>query len=585
MLLGHLSEVALTLCEDLNSPRSLAVALCVRYEAWNALVSLRAPEPTDVTFDLRRDQTWRYSDATFRGDVVTTDLLRKCAGLPTGVDLRGAAEALAAQVELTCEQTNSRIRAVLFEDALIDPLDEPVRAFFRRVKGRIHQVLRKPPDEMDLDIRFGPGSTFSDASPRNLVADKIQSSTSSRTNNLPLGCHLNWLASAWGRTWATDPTIRTMDPVVVRGNRFTTVPKDSTKDRGIGIEPSLNVSFQLALGKIIRSKLHRHANLDLIRGQELHKQLAREASVRGHLATLDLSNASDTICRELVRYLLPSGWWRLMSSLRSPLTEMRDGTWRYLSKFSSMGNGYTFELETLIFWAICSEVCASNGIPFSSGVNLSVYGDDMIVPVEASQGVLAALTWAGFSANPKKSFTRPNGRFRESCGGDYLSGVDVRPHQIKEIPHEPQHWISLANGLSRLGRANGHHFGSGSPFWRSWLRALDALPSHIRRLRGPVHLGDIVIHDVDFRFTGSVRVVDGCLQVKSYVPVRVLLGWDHWRPETVFACALYGLQSNSESDHVRVGGPEKLAAIIDSGGLTPRGGVVGFRPKWVGAGL
>jgi len=74
-----------------------------------------------------------------------------------------------------------------------------------------------------------------------------------------------------------------------------------------------------------------------------------------------------------------------------------------------MGNGFTFPLETLIFWALTRAVCGSTA-------TVSAYGDDIICPSDRAEDVIAVLTEVGFSVNLEKSFW--NGPFRESCGSD-----------------------------------------------------------------------------------------------------------------------------------------------------------------------
>jgi hypothetical protein len=90
-----------------------------------------------------------------------------------------------------------------------------------------------------------------------------------------------------------------------------------------------------------------------------------------------------------------------------------------------MGNGFTFPLETLIFWALAA--CCVR--PEDVG-KVSVYGDDIIVPTYAYALLTEVLVAAGFLVNSKKSFV--DGPFRESCGRDYLSGIDIRPSYIKD---------------------------------------------------------------------------------------------------------------------------------------------------------
>ena len=160
-----------------------------------------------------------------------------------------------------------------------------------------------------------------------------------------------------------------------------------------------------------------------------HMRLARLASAgRLSCATIDLSNASDTVAYQLVKLVLPPDWFELLISLRAPFTDM-DGKRVRLEKFSSMGNGFTFALETLLFWTLCDTV--SNG----EAQVLRVFGDDIIVDTAHAKACVKALEFFGFTPNAKKTFLE--GPFRESCGGDYFNGVSVRAVYVKNLPDEP----------------------------------------------------------------------------------------------------------------------------------------------------
>jgi hypothetical protein len=297
--------------------------------------------------------------------------------------------------------------------------------------------------------------------------------------------------------------------------------------------------------------------------QDVHKQVACEASKEGHYATIDLSNASDTVCYNLVKLLLPGEWFEGLDSLRSTHTLMGDH-WVKLEKFSSMGNGYTFELETILFAAICCAVLEANGIEPVYGQNVLTFGDDIIVPTSQAQNVLAALKFLGFEPNREKSFV--DGPFRESCGGDYFLGADVRPHYIKEEVTEPQHLIVLANALWRLRKKAQGKLSESLRIVR--FKVLDQLPSHIRALRGPEELGDCFIWDDESfwrpRIQHSVRYFD------AYLPVRGdPVSWKYFDPDVVLATALYlaGSRADSQDDISR--------------GISSRGDVTGYRIKRV----
>lgn len=207
-------------------------------------------------------------------------------------------------------------------------------------------------------------------------------------------------------------------------NKLSFVPKTAKTHRSIAIEPLGNSFVQTGIDNYMRGRL-------LTSGQDLKDQgrnqyLARVGSQTGDLCTIDLSSASDTISLGLVRYLLPSAWFSMLNATRSPSfvppgRKADQGSVRY-EKFTSMGNGFCFPLETAIFLSIvraCLEVKNLRHTPHS------VYGDDIIVHRSAVDLVMASLRFAGFTPNKDKTFVR--GPFRESCGADWYEGQDVRP--------------------------------------------------------------------------------------------------------------------------------------------------------------
>lgn len=238
-------------------------------------------------------------------------------------------------------------------------------------------------------------------------------------------------------------------------NEVRFVPKNASTHRSIAIEPRMNVALQLAVGAIFRKALKRvGCNLD---DQSRNQELARIGSISDDdydPITLDLAMASDTLCIEIVRELLPPEWFELLSDLRS--CEGRLGKERIKwEKFSSMGNGFTFELESMIFYALAQAVSDNTDTtlwysdtfgPAYKYANLSVYGDDIIVPKCVADPLIKVLNFCGFSLNLDKSFT--SGPFRESCGKDYFGGVDVRPFYFdRSLSHE-RDFIQLRNNLA-----------------------------------------------------------------------------------------------------------------------------------------
>nr|QLL27754.1 putative RdRp [Erysiphales associated levi-like virus 1] len=206
------------------------------------------------------------------------------------------------------------------------------------------------------------------------------------------------------------------------GNVMFTVPKKTDIDRVAAKETDICMFMQKGVGNYFRNCLRRRGiNLN---DQSINNRLAREGSIHGNLATLDLSNASDSVTRELVFQFLPITWFTLLDSIRSKVT-LIDGHEHRNVMFSSMGNGFTFELESLLFFSIAKAVSYFGG---HRGV-VSVYGDDIIVPTGAYSQLSHVLWFFGFEVNPSKSFD--TGSFRESCGGHYYAGFDITPFYLR----------------------------------------------------------------------------------------------------------------------------------------------------------
>ena len=233
---------------------------------------------------------------------------------------------------------------------------------------------------------------------------------------------------------------------LVEGNVLFTVPKNTEIDRCCCKEPDLNMYLQKGVGNYIRRRL-RFAGIDL-NDQTRNQSLARIGSRDGSLATLDLSAASDSICTQLVFWCLPTLWYETLTALRSPVTII-DGELHVNEMFSSMGNGFTFELESLLFYAIARATAYHLGV---SGV-ISVYGDDLIVPTGIAGYLISVLSFLGFETNVDKSFM--DGSFRESCGGHYDGGLDITPFYVRKPPSSLIDVIHLANQIRKWAAFDG----------------------------------------------------------------------------------------------------------------------------------
>lgn len=495
---------------------------------------------------------------TLLEDLQLVSFFKKYEDLPfvSPADRAKKAEDLFWESERACFKTNQRLNPLLDD---LGHYGERMEFFIRLWRKKVRRILGHAPSWDAIKGRFGNGATFDNKGNLTSVADKL--SDYYTVTKIPRELVQVWDQSAWSRYAACglrpmaedhddcDPDYAIRDLSLTRGNRFTTVPKQWDKDRGICIEPSVNVFYQLGIGRHIAERMRR-AGIDKATGQAAHKALARIASLTGGCATVDLSNASDTVSELLIRLILPPDWWTLLTSVRCTHSLVRD-KWVMLEKFSSMGNGYTFELETVVFYTLALTVADCEGVredPYTPGLTISAYGDDIIIPSSIAGSFLSSLEFFGFQPNKQKTFTK--GYFRESCGGDYLRGYDVRPFYLKENLNENHRYIAAANGLRR---SSVRYALTDPGLNRDWLvRArrilIKQLPSAIRRkCFGPPELGDIVIHDENWERLTNSRTRNSIRYIRVWRPVMNRpVGLEHFRPSVVYAAKLYGDNSVNE---------------------------------------
>lgn len=218
------------------------------------------------------------------------------------------------------------------------------------------------------------------------------------------------------------------------GSRATTVDKNQDIRRMIAVETTGNMYLQQGLMLLMYARLSKFG-LDVKSLPTTHRKLACLSSISCKNATIDFSSASDCVSIELLRWLLPPKWFGLIFSLRSSYMTIQ-GRKVKLNMISTMGNAVTFPLETLVFWTLAHGVRLSQKrgnslFPEWEDLSLcSVFGDDCIVPSDCADPFMDVCKSVGFLVNEEKSFTG-SVKFRESCGGDYHSGYNVRPFFLK----------------------------------------------------------------------------------------------------------------------------------------------------------
>lgn len=330
----------------------------------------------------------------------------------------------------------------------------------------IKDILGDCPELPDLIFKFGPGASTT-------VSKIIEGGTTPRFKlDAEPTCGRDALQDV-ETLWSTIPYYAFLHKGKVRVSScvYSSVPKNAKIERSILTDCLLNMPVQKGIGGVIRSRFLRNAGIDLRHAADVNKSAAREASIKDDESTIDFISASGLICFELVSLLLPMDWFNLLAKWRTPdflvpldvdrgikLLKTQDPT-LYLSyqrmsraekqefcstrfsvqlqQFSGMGNGFTFELESVIFYALAkaSQVVYEGNYSHSEFKNCVsrtlICGDDLILNTRYVPLFLKVSTYVGFRVNYSKSYFK--GNFRESCGGDFLKGINVRPFYIKDV--------------------------------------------------------------------------------------------------------------------------------------------------------
>lgn len=397
----------------------------------------------------------------FRVDYQASSMLSKSFNLPLSVDKRQAALIKFESAEQQCDATNFRLLSWGH-----NPKDAPwLIDVVAKAQHIIRQVLGPLDKEaltyVDTHCRFGPGATGT-IKRRTTQGRKYDNPRPSASPRLAA-----FMKDAAPALWA-DRLVKVECCSFIG---ITTVAKNAKTDRTIGIEPDLNIYVQLGIGALIRNRLTQFG-LNLQKQADRNAYLASKAHVLG-LSTIDLSSASDCVSRALVELLLPEEWRHLLWLARSDYYEL-EGKIHPFSKWSSMGNGYTFELETLIFMAL-ARACGDN--------RAVAYGDDIIVSRACAPLLLSTLDFLGFSVNSEKTFI--DGLFFESCGSDWFNGVNVRPFFLKgeidlDQPDTKSQYLAClftyANQISAVAHRSNCGLGRDYRYFSSWRSCYQAAP-------------------------------------------------------------------------------------------------------------
>ena len=315
-------------------------------------------------------------------------------------------------------------------EMLLNHLKTMVHSFWLR--PRLKPLVDHPYDILDF-ARLGGGSNIS-ANGGDFYT-KLFSSPLTCTNPSLYFWYKRYIRSY--PEWCNAENIREQNygsARIVSGSRLSFAPKNDKISRCICVEPTLNTFFQLGFAEHLNRRLHRRFGIDLRYQQFKNRDLARLGSITDGLSTLDLSSASDSISSKMLKWLLPADFVRWLDAYRCPVVEIPGHGTQELFMISSMGNGYTFPLQTMIFSCVVGAAFSFRGIPFNKsavGNDWGVFGDDIICPKSLTSDVILLLNILGFTINTDKSFVE--GPFRESCGADFYLGSDIRGVYLKSL--------------------------------------------------------------------------------------------------------------------------------------------------------
>lgn len=443
----------MNILEALSIPHSLALAITLRYSEYSELYRLLG-EP--LPLECRMNQLPYENISEYRAYFQANALFSKADDLPPQ---EGLAEK-ALQDFLDCETLNRETNTRFLLREVSSPLIYTTSRLIADCLGNYSEM------DMAQNLRFGPGVSSNCRGSMATLAHKLEADISCTPRSFDIV----------ERTFKHFfQYYHRLKPIVAieQFNIFTTVPKTFKQERGICIGQHGNIIVQLAYGAQLRQRFKRFVDLNV--AADFHQHLV-EKKWR-EIATIDLRAASQMIARRAVQAVWPEQWLSVMDDLREEYTKLPDGTLNYNQHYSAMGNGFTFEMESILFYNLAKAAMLNAGLKWKY---LSVFGDDIIVDRHCGPTVIQALKDFGFIPNDEKTFL--DGPFKESCGVDTLRGRNIRPVFLRNIKNGKliESLYKLANNITRMAANSGHGLHLDSRFYRAWVCVVRKIPEHRR---------------------------------------------------------------------------------------------------------
>ncbi len=286
--------------------------------------------------------------------------------------------------------------------------------------------------------RLGPGASLG-ATGVDFYA-KLFSSQLSATSSEVYDLYADYIN--WYSTWRNAELNRFITcggPKYSSESKLTYVRKTRDISRSICTEPSLNMFLQLGFGRILEARLGGYYNIFLGVQPDKNRDLAKRGSIDGSISTIDLESASDSMSLRLCEEIFPRWVFEILLMLRCNATyDSKSRTRVPLYMVSSMGNGFTFPLQTIVFSAVVRAVQTFHSAYKSPW---GVFGDDIICESNLYTDVCRLLNILGFRVNASKSYSV--GPFRESCGADFYLGTNVRGVYIKTLKTMQARYVAI----------------------------------------------------------------------------------------------------------------------------------------------
>lgn len=212
---------------------------------------------------------------------------------------------------------------------------------------------------------------------------------------------------------------------------------------------SLRKDLLLSMESRVPGTVYKYSDFITLYDQVRSQDGCAFGSLTGSLATLDLSNASDTIRYSIAREVFPNWVIDRIDPIRSQALVV--GTKKvtpYL--FLTAGTAATFPCESLFFLAVAISsiryfnAVAGERIPITPK-NVYVYGDDIIIPTQCASICMEFLSKIGCIVNEEKSFYSPLSEwtYREACGAELLNGEDVSTQYFSRKTLSPCDAVSI----------------------------------------------------------------------------------------------------------------------------------------------